>query len=191
MKKIVKKYCFYFFMVIAVNVFSSCGAMENVADNTNDLTVEVSFFEFYRKFSNESGDFIELDLMLPELTGDFAGIPIINEFFLGKEQYFYDELGIGELLESFEADREIYPRDGVVEGLYMGWGRVAHYELSALHGNIISIYGWLWGGMGGVSWLGKEGHTFDLTTGKRLELSDIFTASEEQYMSIIYDFVFF
>ena len=152
-------------------------------------TVEFSTFELYRKFSNESGDFIELDLRLPKLTGDFAGIPIINEFFLEKEQQFYDELDIGGMLQSLEEDREIYPREGVMEGLSGNWGRVAYYELAAFHENIVSIYAWLWGGLGGVSWLGMEGHVFDLDTGKRLELSDIFAVSEEYYLKLIYDYV--
>jgi len=157
------------------------------------VELEFSTVEVHEKFFNESGDFIEIELRLPKLVGDFAGIPLINEFFAGRLEYFYNEIDVSGNLQMFhewreqgaDSNAEIVP----IRGLERNWGRVAQYELGSVHGDVISIYAWRWGGMGGVTWLGKEGHTFDLNTGERLELSDIFSVSEEEYMNLIFDFI--
>jgi hypothetical protein len=155
--------------------------------------LEFEIFELHKKFYNDFGDFAELDLRLPRLEGDFDGIPKINDFFLSKEEYFYYEVGIEEILEMFDEMRNEYagekPDSGEIRGLERNWGRVAHYEVEVVIEDIISVSAWLWGGQGGVSWLGMEGNTFNLNTGERLGLSDIFNVSEEVYLNLIYDFV--
>ena len=127
-------------------------------------------------------------MKLPKLTGDYAGISQINKFFEAKEKSFYEEI-TNEFLEPLDMRRKDNPSAEIIEGLRSNWGRVADYELESIFEEVISVSAWLNGGMGGVNWLGKEGDTFDLNSGKRLELSDIFKISEEQYMDIIYDYV--
>jgi len=181
-------------IILSISAFTAIGNeyfanRENQAYDACVPTVEFSTIRVWEKFYNESGDYVELDLVLPVLSGDYAGIPQINEFFLGRVQHFCDELDFETYLRDLDEIRIEHPNDIVYNGLSSNLGREARYMLGASFGNVISISAELDGGMGGVSWSGAEGHTFDLDTGKRLGLSDIFAVTEEQYMSLIYDHV--
>ena len=142
-------------------------------------TVNFSTFEVNKKYYNDVEGFAELKLKLPKLEGNYAGIDEINKFFVAKEEFFYNELPLDLLKESNKK----------VEGAKDNWYRSAEYSLEGVFGNIISMKAYLDGGAGGVSWAGIEGDTFDLDTGKKLGLKDIFKVSEDEYMNFIYDFV--
>lgn len=155
----------------------------DVSNEVNEPTVVFSTFDVNEKYYNDLGDFVELDLKLPILTGTYEGIPVINEFFADKEMFFYDELPI-DLLQGLEAASEQR-----IEGKSDNFYRQAYYRLEAQLGNLFSVSAALDGGAGGVSWGGIEGDTFDLNTGEKLSLSDIFEVGEDGYMNYIYDFV--
>ncbi|MEN2776928.1 RsiV family protein [Acetivibrio clariflavus] len=142
-------------------------------------TVNFSTFEVNKKYFNDAEGFAELNLKLPKLDGNYAGIDEINRYFAEKEEFFYEELPL-DLLKEFNEK---------VEGQKDNWFRSADYSLEVVFGNIISMKAYLDGGAGGVSWAGIEGDTFDLDTGKKLALKDIFKVNEDEYMNFIYDFV--
>lgn len=142
-------------------------------------TINFSTFDIDKKYFNDVKGFVELKLKLPRLDGNYDGIPEINKYFVGKEQFFYNELPI-ESLKEFNIK---------VEGEKDTWYRSANYKLEAVFENIISVSADLNGGAGGVGWAGIEADSFDLNTGKKLSLKDIFKVSEDEYMNIIYDFV--
>ncbi len=142
-------------------------------------TVNFSTFEVNKKYFNDAKGFVELRLDLPKLDGNYDGIPEINKYFVNKEKFFYDELPLDDLIES----------NAEVKGEQDNWYRSAEYSLTVVFGNIISMEAYLNGGAGGVGWNGIEGDTFDLNTGKKLSLQDIFKVSKDEYMNFIYDFV--
>lgn len=167
-------------------------AKESVWVKSNGKSLVYETIDVEKKFYNESGDYMELLLQLPKLTGNYAGISKINNFFIGKEEYFYDDIDIDGNLKGLEEHRKEYPPEDDserIKGASSGWYRSADYRFEAVIDNVISMSAWLNGGLGGVNWLGMEGNTFNLNTGKRLGLSDIFKVSEDKYMNIIYDFV--
>lgn len=148
----------------------------------NQATVEFSTIEVQKKYYSNGGSFAELDLKLPMLAGNYDGIPEINKFFVDKEKFFLDELPLDTLQAAEEDGKK-------VEGKSDGFYRQAHYYLEAQFGDIISVSAALDGGAGGVGWEGIEGDTFNLSTGKKLSLSDIFEVDEDIYMSCIYDLI--
>lgn len=141
--------------------------------------ISYSTFDINKKYYNDAKGFVELKLKLPKLDGNYDGIPEINQYFVDKEKFFYNELPLDDLKET----------NIVVEGMKDNWYRSADYVLEAVIGDIISISAYLDGGAGGVGWAGREGDTFNLNTGKKLILSDIFKVSKDEYMNFIYDFV--
>lgn len=178
-------FCILFF-------FASCTPMPEdpfqtappVSTQTITPTVTFSTFDIKKKYYSDLRNFVELDLKLPILAGTYAGIPVINQFFADKENFFYDELPF-DSLRGFEATAPSRKIEGQKDNFY----RQAHYYLEAEFGGIISVSAALDGGAGGVGWAGIEGDTFDLNTGMKLSLSDIFEADEDNYMNYIYDFV--
>ena len=180
-------FCTVFFFVSCASVPEAPDAFQTVPPaptQTIAPTVVFSTFDINKKYYSDLGNFVELDLKLPILAGTYAGIPAINQFFADKENCFYNELPLDALrdLEAAAPDRKI---EGQKDNFY----RQAHYCLEAGFGGIISVSATLNGGAGGVGWAGIEGDTFDLNTGKKLSLSDIFEADEDRYMNTIYDFV--
>ena len=159
-------------------------AMPTPSSEAVEAVVEFSTFDVNKKYYLDSGSFVELDLKLPILTGTYDGITAINAFFADKETFFYNELPF-ESLKDFEAGAP----DSKIEGKKDNFYRQAYYRLEAEFGSILSVSAALDGGAGGVSWAGIEGGTFDLNTGKKLGLSDIFEVDEQSYMGFIYDFV--
>lgn len=142
-------------------------------------TVNFLTFDINKKYFNDVNGFAELKLKLPRLEGNYVGIPEINKYFVGKEKFFYEELPLDILKVS---NRKI-------EGAKDNWYRSAEYKLEAVLGDVISISADLNGGAGGVGWPGMEGDSFNLNTGKKLSLGEIFTVSKDEYMNFIYDFV--
>lgn len=156
-------------------------AKETVSIGSDDRYVKFTTFNVNKRY-DEAGGFAELDLKLPELTGSYEGIAAINMFFIDKENFFFSEIDL-EPLKSAEM------LANSIKGKESNWYRSAYYSFEAKIGDIISISASLDGGMGGVGWAGIEGDTFDLNTGKKLVLSDIFKVSEDEYLDFIYDFV--
>ena len=140
-------------------------------------SVSFSTYPIQRKIYSAGGGYADLDLLLPKLSGNYGGIGKINEYFAAKEQLF-----AGHIEDMGELPSEIKGRDD-------GFFRSAHYQLEAQIGNIISISAYLGGSAGGVGWGGTEGHVFDLDTGKKLGLSDIFKVGKNRYMDVIYDYI--
>ena len=141
-------------------------------------SVSFSTYDVLKQFYNDDGGYAELDLKLPRLEGDYEGVPAINQFFAEKENFFYDELPL-DVLQSA----------GKVEGISDGYFRSAYYSLEYKENDIISLSALLNGGAGGVSWAGLEGNTFDLNTGRKLGLSDLFSVGEGVYLDFIYNYV--
>lgn len=142
-------------------------------------TVNFSTFDVNQKYFNDVNGYAELNLKLPRLDGNYDGMPEINKYFVGKENFFYDELPLDSLKEF----------NRKVEGKKDNWYRSADYKLEAVLGEIISMSADLNGGAGGVGWAGIEGDSFNLNTGKKLNLGDIFKVNKDEYMNFIYDFV--
>jgi hypothetical protein len=142
-------------------------------------TINFSTFDVNKKYFNDAKGFTELKLKLPRLDGSYDGIPEINKYFVGKEKFFYNELPLDSLKET----------NIKVEGEKDNWYRSADYKLEAVFENIISVSADLNGGAGGVGWAGIEGDSFDLNTGKKLSLKDIFKVNKDEYMDFIYDYV--
>jgi len=145
----------------------------------NLKSVKFSTFDVNKKYYNDAKGFVELKLKLPQLDGNFEGISKINKYFIDKEKFYYDELPLDILKEYNEK----------VEGEKDNWYRSADYSLEIVSGDIISMKAYLDGGAGGVSWAGIAAETFNLNTGNKLELNDIFNVNEAQYMNFIYDLV--
>lgn len=144
-------------------------------------TVNFSTFDIDNKYYADADvGFVELILKLPRLEGNYDGISEINEFFAGKEQFFYNQLPKLPI-ETFKEFN--IQKSGAKDGYY----RSASYKLEAVIGNIISVSADLNGGAGGVNWRGIEGDTFNLDTGKKLSLGDIFKVNKDEYMNIIWD----
>jgi hypothetical protein len=141
--------------------------------------VNFSTYNINKKYFNDVKGFVDLKLKLPRLDGNYKGIPAINKYFAGKEKFFYNELPLDDLKEA----------NVKVEGKKDNWYRSADYKLEAVMGNIVSVSADLNGGSGGVAWDGVEGDTFDLNTGKKLNLGDIFKVSKDEYMKFIYGYV--
>lgn len=156
-------------------------AKETISVGNNDRHVKFATFDVNKRY-DEAGGFAELDLMLPELSGNYEGIAKINQFFIYKEDYFYSEIDLESLRSDEIPAKSIYGKES-------NWYRSAYYNFEAKIGDIISISASLDGGMGGVGWAGIEGDTFDLNTGEKLGLSDIFKVNEAEYLNFIYDFV--
>ncbi|GEM_PF-468718 len=145
---------------------------KSITFNTNDIN---------QKYYGEDGSYVELDLKLPILEGTYDGIPAINTFFAGKEQFYYDQLPLEMLEESNHS--------GVLEGQADGYFVSAWYYLETQIGDIVSIPAVLDGGAGGVSWAAMEANNFTLNTGERISLSDLFRVNEDVYMDFIYDYI--
>lgn len=147
-------------------------------------TAAVSFstYSVQKRYYNDVGGYIELNLELPFLTGEYHGITKINQYFADKEEYFHNDLPFEFI--TYEETRGV-----MWEGRRSGHYRSAYYRQEALFGNIMSISADLNGGHGGVGWAGIEGNTFDLNTGKKLGLTDIFSTNHVTTINIIYDLI--
>lgn len=184
--------------ICAILLLTSCQSVNNSTqedsimikepeDETNTLNKDIenkksvifNTFDVDKKYYNEVEGYAELKLKLVRLEGDYEGIPKINKYFADKEEAFYNELPLDFMKENnIEAKGE--------EDNYY---RSAYYKLEIVLGDIISVSAELNGGAGGVGWAGIEGDTFDLNTGKKLSLEDIFNVNRHDYMNFIYGFV--
>lgn len=179
--------------IVTVMIVTGCSSKStntNKQDDTqNKATVEFKTNIIEEKHYTESKrSYAELDLKLPELSGDYKGIEKINTYYNDKYQYFYDALGM-ESIESMESqilESNNEADEIVIHGKSDNYWQMAHYKLIGQYGNYVSIYGLLNGGQGGVSWLAQEGDVFDLNTGNKLSLDDLFSVEKDEYMETLY-----
>lgn len=158
------------------------GMSEENPDLANPKYVIFDVYDVNKKYYDKNGgNYLELDLKLPKLEGNYEGIQAINEYFVNKEPYFFEQLP----WECLEKDSDSVRFEGRKDNYFVS----SDYYLEVQIGDIKSIPAFLDGGAGGVSWVGMEGNAFDLSTGEKIELSDLFQVSEEEYMNFIYDYV--
>jgi len=131
-----------------------------------------------KQYEGASGSYVDLLLTLPQLQGDFKGIPAINEYYNGLESFYYNELP--EIPEDID-----YKISGIDSGYYVS----ADYKFEYMKDNILSISAYLDGGAGGVSWAGLSGDTFNLETGEKLTLDQIFKVSSEEYRDKVFGLI--
>ncbi len=161
---------------------------EQINNTTHQLPIKanksIEFNTFSinkRKYYGEVG-YVELILKLPQLVGTYEGIAKINDYFIAKENVFYKELPT--------VDQEYFEEIGKsISGKESGYFRSATYQLEAVIGDIISVSAELDGGAGGVGWAGIEGESFDLNTGEQISMDELFKIKEDDYKSLIYNYV--
>ena len=151
--------------------------MENVDTESADGSLQFRTVDMNQTYLGAAG-YTELDLRLPELSGSYDGIPKINAYFDRKRIGFHKEMADTVNLQQHRPDH--------MKGRETNHYRSGDYCFTAKKGNMISIMAYLDGGDGKHSQAGKEGYTFDLVTGDRLKLSDLFSVDEEEYLDILY-----
>lgn len=137
----------------------------------------VSFTEktISTKTKNSHGITIKFDLIMPILTGNYSGIETINNYYNAKEKEYTDE-----------KDSDYFSCDGN-NNPDLCYYLSAKYHQEAQIGDIISIVGDCDSCAGGVSNPEIVGDVFNLNSGKKLGLDDIFKVNKEQYLKIIID----
>ena len=118
-----------------------------------------------------------LDLSLPQLVGTYDGIPTINGYYDNREKEFTTN---AENLSENDTDR-IYVSDNSFVG--------ADFNLETVVDNNISVVGtsdWCPSGCATSGNHRLYGDVFDLSTGKKLTLDDIFGVSRDEYLGVIY-----
>ena len=126
-----------------------------------------------KKLKNKSGVSISFDLSLPQLAGSYEGISAINAYYSKKEKEYIDQKDSGYLsTDSPSGDGFFFKAD---------------YSVESMLGNIISISGNGDSSAGGVNNPVIYGDVFDLSTGKKLVLDDIFSVGSEKYLDFIYN----
>ena len=154
---------------------------ETVDIGNGDHYLQFATFDINRTYEGAAG-FTELDLRLPRLSGDYRGLALINRFYAEKEAFFYEEMVSSDpLMAEFPSES--------IKGRMTNHYRSADYCFTAKKGRILSIMAYLDGGSSGSERAGKEGNTFDLVTGQRLSLSDLFRVSEAEYLKVIHTFL--
>lgn len=174
-------------MLLIGSNLNSKRLQENGTTNTTTVTkgsqklpALFSTFEINKKYYNKSGGYVDLILKLPKLIGNNRGIPRINSFFAAKEKFFLNEI---QLTDSHENNFKLY---GKSDNYY----RSADYKLEVFFNDVISMSASLDGGQGGATaWDGIEGDVFNLNTGEKLKISDLFKVPQKEYMNLIYSFV--
>lgn len=129
-----------------------------------------------RKVSMTDKNGFKIDLELPQLTGTYDGIMEINAYYDNLEK------------DSVENRTSEYFRDSQAENA-TDYFLKADYKEAAVIGDIISIRGDEDSSAGGVNNPMIHGDVFDLNTGKKLVLDDIFFVSRDKYLKLIYDAV--
>lgn len=152
---------------------------ESVEIHSEDGSLWLSTSDINQVYEGPAG-FAQINLRLPQLNGDYRGIAEINRYY-SKDAYLFDHFGFADMVndEDFPPDT-MRCRDS--NHHFSAW-----YYLTARKGDLISFMAYTDGGAGGTAWDGMRGDTFDITTGKRLELSDLFCVGEEEYLAVIYE----
>ncbi len=133
-----------------------------------------------KRYFNDGDDYVDLILKLPQFDGDYKGVGKINCYLMNLEQKYYKELP-DISFDEFD--------DFQVNGRDSGYFRSATYEFETMLGDIVSVSAILDGGEGGVDWTGDSGETFNLNSGDRLTLADLFTVQESKYMEVLYKLI--
>ena len=155
--------------------------IEAVEIKTEAASLWVETLDINQTYEGKVG-FAEINLRLPQLSGEHGGIAEINRYY-SKDEYLFDHFGFAGMV-----DDEDMPSD-TMKGRGSNHHFSAYYCFTAQKGNLISFMAYTDGGAGGIAWNGMRGDTFDLTTGKRLSLSDLFCVSEEEYLEVVYNLI--
>ena len=140
----------------------------------NKPTLSIDYRVVKKSIANTYNHMIDYDLKFVQLSGTYKGIDAINEYYSSKEK---DDF-FGEKTNNwFDVP---YSYDSHFQLQF-------HYHADVQYGNILSISG------GGNFWAGGVNNptiysdVFDLNTGKKLSLSDVFKISKDEYLNLIYD----
>ena len=147
------------------------------ANNPKELEKSVLFAtrSVSKEIKNSYGILIKFDLVLPVLTGTYSGIETINKYYEGKEKEYIAQKDSDYLNSDGNKATDFY--------YYL----TAKYHLETKIGDVISIVGDGDSYTGGVSNPEIIGDVFDLNSGKKLGLDDIFKISQKEYLKIIID----
>lgn len=167
-------------VLLGVVFLAGCGQKpaSQTQSTTNQLPATpvekkvVTFGE--RTVSKKDKNGFNIDLTLPQLTGTYDGITAINTYYDNKEKEFIND-----------KTSAYYPGTHAENGT--DFFLKAHYSEAAVIGDIISISGDEDSSAGGVSNPVIYGDVFDLNTGKKISLDDIFNVDSKKYLSLIYD----
>lgn len=162
-------------IIVAMLVILLLAGCQKEAESKNFVydTMDIN-----KQYEDASGSYVDLLLTLPQIQGNFKGIPAINEYFIGLETYYYNELPV--------IPDDI---DHKISGIESGYFVSADYSFEMIKDNILSVSAVLDGGAGGVSWAGLSGDTFNLETGEKLTLDQIFNVTSEEYQEKIIGFI--
>ena len=143
---------------------------------TNSKVVNYEEKKVHERLSNVHGVIIDFDLTFPQLTGDYAGLPLINTYYAQKEK---------DLLA--QKDAEYFNSDSIgSDEFHLN----VYYNKEVILDDVISISGDEESFTGGATnAIVLYGDVFDLHTGRKLTLDDIFSVDESVYLNFIYDAV--
>mgnify|MGYP000975984066 CR=1 FL=1 len=144
-------------------------------DPITEKTVTFKTRTVSQKFKNKSGVTIDVDLDLPQLEGIYDGIATINAYYDKREK---------ELIDMKEEDYLNSDSPGG-DDFYIK----ADFHQETILNDIISISGNGDSFAGGVTNPEIYGDVFDLNTGKKLTLDDVFNVSSDKYLTLVYDYV--
>ncbi|MCL2326246.1 MAG: RsiV family protein [Proteobacteria bacterium] len=126
--------------------------------------------EYYDK---EGPVYINVNFELPKFEGDYAGIPGINAYYTQMAETFFDANPCNLTMKEVERKTsDKIPEDVDSENPVCIYYRNSNYTVTVLS-DIISVLVFFDGHAGGTGWGETKGGTFDLNTGKKLELSDV------------------
>ncbi|HWQ72348.1 MAG TPA: RsiV family protein [Desulfitobacteriaceae bacterium] len=140
----------------------------------NSFTLAIENRALKKRIVNDYQVTIDYDLNFVQLTGTYKGIEAINNYYDLKEKtYFFGK----EYNDYFN-----YPNSLKDNNFYLK----ADYRVEVQAGDILSISGSGDSWAGGVSNPTLYGDVFDLNTGDKLTLADIFKVSPDEYLNLIY-----
>ena len=141
----------------------------------NNFTLAIEKRTVKKNIINDYHATIDYDLNFVQLTGSYKGIGAINKYydlkektvFFGKE--YNDYLNVPNSLKDYN--------------LFLK----ANYHVEVQVGDILSISGDGDSWAGGVSNPTLYSDVFDLNTGEKLSLDDVFKVRTNEYLNLIYD----
>lgn len=140
-----------------------------------------------KHYTKSKRSYADLDLKLLTFSGPYQGIQKINDFYKNKYNYFYENLDMNLLQEMESQSSNSYGTNNtIIDGKNQNYWQMGHYEYIGQYGDFISVKGTLDGGQAGVSWAAQEGDVFNLNTGTRLKMKDLFSVSEKEYTEVLY-----
>lgn len=165
-------------LLFGVVFLAGCGQRPvNQAQPTTTAPVEkktVTFNErtVSKKFKNKSGVPIDFDMTFPQLAGNYDGITAINSYYDKEEEKFIAQKDSGYLSSDSPSGDNFFFK--------------ANLKVESVLGNIISMSGDGDSSAGGVGNLTIYGDIFNLDTGEKMTLDDVFNVGSKEYLKLIY-----